>query len=211
VDPDSDVANPTLAPSAGVNAGSATQGVAKSTVGERPRPSVELATCIDLLSCATGWPPSLHNHAMSLSGTSTAEIKAPLDEVWALVEDVESAPEWQGGLNALRAIDHDDQGRPVRCETETDAKIRSVKSVVHFTYDGPTRLTWTQEQGDLKSVQGSWELEDLGGESTRATYSIEVDLGRRLGMLVRGPIVDVLRYMLAGARAGELKKRIEGS
>ena len=28
-------------------------------------------------------------------------------------------------------------------------------------------------------------------------------------MLVRGPIVDVLRQMLAGARAGELKKAIE--
>jgi ribosome-associated toxin RatA of RatAB toxin-antitoxin module len=148
---------------------------------------------------------------MSLSGSSTAEIHAPLDRVWALVEDVETAPEWQGGLNALRALEHDEQGRPVRCETETDAKIRSVKSIVRFTYDGPGRLTWTQEKGDLKSVSGSWELEDLGGERTRATYSIEVDLGRTLGMLVRGPIVDVLRQMLAGARAGELKKAIEDS
>lgn len=148
---------------------------------------------------------------MSLSGTSTAEIQAPLDRVWALVADVESAPTWQGGLNALRAIDRDDQGRAVRAETETDAKIRAVKSIVHFTYDGPTSLTWTQEKGDLKSVNGSWELEDLGGERTRATYSIEVDLGRKLGMLVRGPVVDVLRHMLAGARAGELKKAIENS
>ncbi len=98
-----------------------------------------------------------------------------------------------------------------RCETETDAKIRAVKSIVHFTYDGPTSLTWIQEKGDLKSVEGSWELEDLGGDRTRATYSIEVDLGRKLGMLVRGPIVDVLRHMLAGARAGELKKAIENS
>lgn len=146
---------------------------------------------------------------MSLSGTSTAEIHAPREEVWAVVEDVEIAPEWQGGLNALRALERDGDGRPTRCETETDAKIRSVKSIVRFTYDGPDRLSWTQEKGDLKSVTGSWELEDLGGERTRATYSIEVDLGRTLGMLVRGPIVDVLRHMLAGARAGELKQRIE--
>jgi len=147
---------------------------------------------------------------MSLSGTSTAEIHAPLETVWALVQDVESAPDWQGGLNALRALERDNDGRTIRAETETDAKIRSVKSIVNFTYAGPQRLTWIQEKGDLKSVQGSWELEDLGGERTRVTYSIEVDLGRKLGMLVRGPIVDVLRHMLAGARAGELKKRIEG-
>jgi len=147
---------------------------------------------------------------MSLSGTSTAEIHAPLETVWALVQDVESAPDWQGGLNALRALERDNDGRTIRAETETDAKIRSVKSIVNFTYAGPQRLTWIQEKGDLKSVKGSWELEDLGGERTRVTYSIEVDLGRKLGMLVRGPVVDVLRHMLAGARAGELKKRIEG-
>jgi hypothetical protein len=28
-------------------------------------------------------------------------------------------------------------------------------------------------------------------------------------MIVRGPLVDVLRDMLAGARAGELKRRVE--
>ncbi len=145
----------------------------------------------------------------NLSGNSTAEIDAPLDQVWAVVQDVEAAPQWQGGLNKLRALERDDQGRPIRCETETDGKVKSVKSVVRFTYDGPTRLSWTQEKGDLKSVVGSWELEDLGGNRTRATYDLEVDLGRTLGLLIRGPIVDVLRHMLTGARAGELKKRIE--
>jgi len=145
----------------------------------------------------------------NLTGSSTAEIHAPLERVWELVEDVQSAPDWQGGLKAMRALERDGDGRAVRCETETDAKVRTIKSIVRFTYAAPNRLSWTQEKGDLKSVQGSWELEDLGEDRTRATYSIEVDLGRTLGMLVRGPIVDVLRHMLAGARAGELKQRIE--
>jgi uncharacterized membrane protein len=145
----------------------------------------------------------------NLSGSSTAEIDAPIDQVWAVVQDVETAPQWQGGLNKLRTLDRDDQGRPIRCETETDGKVRSVKSVVRFTYDGPTRLSWTQEKGDLKSVDGSWELSDLGDGRTQATYDIEVDLGRTLGMLIRGPVVDLLRHVLAGARADELKRRVE--
>ena len=95
------------------------------------------------------------------------------------------------------------------CESKTDAKVRTVKAIVRFTYDAPTKLSWRQEKGDLKSVEGSWELEELGGERTRATYNIEVDLGRMLGLIVRGPLVDVLRGQLAGARAGELKKAIE--
>lgn len=145
----------------------------------------------------------------NLTGSSTAEIDAPRDRVWALVEDVESAPQWQGGLKGMHALERDADGRAIRCEAETDAKVRTVKSIVRFAYDGPGALRWTQEKGDLKSVEGSWELEDLGGERTRATYSLEVDLGRTLSLLVRGPIVDVIRGMLVGARAGELKKQVE--
>jgi hypothetical protein len=89
-----------------------------------------------------------------------------------------------------------------------DAKVRTVKSTVRFTYDGPTRLTWRQEKGELKSVDGTWTLEDLGGNRTRARYDLEVDLGRMLGMVIRGPLVDLLRGMLVGARAGELKRAI---
>lgn len=144
-----------------------------------------------------------------LTGSSTAEIAAPIEEVWALVEHVERAPDWQGGLKAMRALERDEQGRASRCQAESDAKVRTVKSVVRFTYDGPGRLSWIQEKGDLKSLHGSWQLEDLGAGRTRATYSIEADLGGRLGMLIRGPVVDVVRHMLAGARAGELKRQIE--
>jgi carbon monoxide dehydrogenase subunit G len=147
----------------------------------------------------------------SITGSSTAEIEAPLTRVWEVVEDVEDAPNWQGGLKGLHALERDGEGRVVVCEAENDAKVLTVKSTVRFEYDGPTRLAWRQEKGQLKSVDGSWELEDLGDGRTRATYALEVDPGRRLGMIVRGPLVDVLRDMLAGARAGELKKRVEGS
>jgi ribosome-associated toxin RatA of RatAB toxin-antitoxin module len=145
----------------------------------------------------------------NITGSSTADINAPLNQVWTLVEHVEIAPEWQGGLKAMRALERDDDGRAVLCATESDAKVRTVKSTVRFAYAGPTTLTWRQEKGELKSVDGRWELEDLGDDRTRATYSLDVDLGRMLGMVIRGPLIDLLRNMLVGARAGELKRRIE--
>jgi ribosome-associated toxin RatA of RatAB toxin-antitoxin module len=147
----------------------------------------------------------------SITGSSTAEIHAPIAEVWALVEDVPRAPEWQGGLKGIRLLERDGDGRAVLCETESDAKVRTIKSTVRFTYDGPSTLSWTQEKGELKSVNGRWELEDLGGDRTRATYKLDVELGRMLGMVIRGPLIDLLRDMLVGARAGELKKQIESA
>ena len=145
----------------------------------------------------------------SITGSSTADINAPLDRVWKLVEDVEKAPAWQGGLKDVEALQRDTDGRAVLVESASDAKVRTVRSTIRFSYDGPTRLSWRQEKGELKSVDGSWVLEDLGNGRTRATYSLEVDLGRMLGMVIRGPLVDALRSMLVGARAGELKRELE--
>ena len=145
-----------------------------------------------------------------MGGTASAEIDAPLDEVWAVVEDVLSAPDWQGGLVKITAIETDDQGRPTLVESENDIKVRTVKTKVRFAYDGPTKLSWKQEKGDLKSVEGSWTLEDLGDGRTRATYTLDADPGRVLGMVIRGPVESAVRGMLVNARPGELKERMEG-
>jgi carbon monoxide dehydrogenase subunit G len=145
-----------------------------------------------------------------MGGTASAEIEAPLEEVWAIVEDVLTAPEWQGGLVALTALERDGDGRPTLVESVSDIKIRHVKTQVRFSYAGPTRLSWSQEKGDLKSVDGSWELEDLGDGRTRATYTLDGDPGRMLSMLIRGPVEAAARAMLVNARPGELKARVEG-
>lgn len=144
-----------------------------------------------------------------MGGISEAEIDAPIAEVWALVEDVLIAPEWQGGLVSVSALERDEQGRPTLVESVSDIKVRQVKTQVRFSYDPPTRLSWAQEKGELKSVEGAWILEDLGEGRTRATYTLDADPGRVLGMLIRGPVESAARAMLVNARPGELKQRVE--
>jgi carbon monoxide dehydrogenase subunit G len=146
-----------------------------------------------------------------LGGTASDEIDAPLAEVWAIVEDVISAPDWQGGLDAMTVLEHDADGRPTLVETESDIKVRRVKAQVRFRYLGPTRLEWIQERGDMKSVEGSWQLEDLGDGRTRATFSLDADPGRVLGMIIRGPVEAATRAIFVNGRPGELRRRIEGS
>jgi carbon monoxide dehydrogenase subunit G len=146
-----------------------------------------------------------------MGGSASAEIDAPMDEVWAVVEDVLTAPDWQGGLLAMSALERDADGRPTLVETENDIKVRSVKTRVRFRYEPPTTLAWTQEKGDLKSVEGSWTLEDLGDGRTRATYTLDTDPGRVLGMLIRGPVEAAIRGMLVNARPRELKARVENA
>ena len=145
-----------------------------------------------------------------LGGSASVEIDAPIKQVWEEVEDVLAAPQWQGGLDGMTALERDDAGRPTVVETENDLKVRRVTSRVRFSYAAPTRLSWKQEKGDMKSVEGSWELEDLGGGRTRATYTLDVDPGRVLGMLMRGPLEAATRALFVNGRPGELRRRISG-
>ena len=146
-----------------------------------------------------------------LGGSASAEIDAPLEAVWAVVQDVMAAPEWQGGLDKMTALERDPDGRPTLVETENDIKVRRVKSRVRIRYEGPTRLSWTQEKGDMKSVEGVWELEDLGSGRTRASYRLDADPGRMLGLVIRGPVEAATRAILVNGRPDELRRRVEGA
>ena len=71
-----------------------------------------------------------------LSGSASVEIDAPIEQVWEVVEDVLDAPNWQGGLDGMSALEHDDAGRPTLVETENDLKVRRVKTRVRFDLRG---------------------------------------------------------------------------
>lgn len=145
-----------------------------------------------------------------LSGESSVEIDASIQTVWAAIENVLEAPEWQGGMRGMKALETDAEGRAVLVDVAADGKVKEINSRQRFTYDAPTSLRWSQEKGDMKALDGSWKLEELGADRTKATFALEADPGRVLGMAIRGPVEMALRAMLVNPRAGELKKRVEG-
>jgi ribosome-associated toxin RatA of RatAB toxin-antitoxin module len=146
----------------------------------------------------------------AMSGSASTEIDAPMDAVWAVVEDVAAAPEWQKGLDTITVLERDERGRAVRCETTTDAKLKVFTARVRFEYASPSELTWTQERGDLRSMEGSWQLEDAGDGRTRATYTLDGDPGVLMGRFLKGALEARIRGILIEGRPGELKARVEG-
>lgn len=142
-----------------------------------------------------------------MGGEASREVDVSIDELWPIIEDVATAPNWQEGLEEMNVREHDAEGRVLLAESVSDAKVRHVRSIVRFTYERPRRVAWTQVKGDLKSLEGAWELEDLGGGRTRITYRLDGDPGRVLGMLIRGPVEDRLRNILVGRRPDELATR----
>jgi carbon monoxide dehydrogenase subunit G len=145
----------------------------------------------------------------SMSGSASTEIDAPIEAVWAIVADVEGAAGWQRGLNELVALARDGEDRATRCDSVTDMKVKVFEARLRFDYEPPARLGWVQERGDLKSLSGSWRLEDLGDGRTRAEYAIDADPGVLLSRFIKGALEQKLRGLLIDGRPAELKARAE--
>jgi uncharacterized membrane protein len=145
----------------------------------------------------------------TIKGDRSVEIEAPIERCYEIAADIENAPEWQGSLKDVEVLERDGERRALLVETESDAKVKSVRAVLRFSYDPPTGIRWVQEKGDTKSLTGSWSFEDLGGGRTRATYALEADPGRMLGMLLRGPAETKVRDFLVGNAADGLKEKAE--
>jgi len=144
-----------------------------------------------------------------ITGERTVEIDAPIQRVFDIAADIEGSVAWMGAMKDVDVLEKDGDGRAKLVETVSDAKVKTVKTKLSFTYDAPTQIRWRQEKGDVKSLDGWWTLEDLGGDRTRATYGLEVDPGRMLGMLLRGPIEGQVRDFLLGDAADGLKRTAE--
>ena len=145
----------------------------------------------------------------TISGERSVEINAPVERCFEIASDIANAPDWQGSLKDVEVLERDGQKRAALAETESDATVKTVRSVLRFMYEEPTSIRWVQEKGDTKSLTGSWTFEDLGEGRTRATYALEADPGRMLGMLLRGPVEGKVRDMLLGDAAEGLKQKAE--
>jgi uncharacterized membrane protein len=144
-----------------------------------------------------------------IKGDRSVEIEAPIERCYEIAADIENAIDWQGSLRDVEVLERDSERRAVLVETESDAKVKNVKAVLRFSYEPPTAIKWVQEKGDTKSLHGSWAFEDLGGGRTRATYALEADPGRMLGLLLRGPAESKVRDFLLGNAAAGLKEKAE--
>src|SRR4249919_2464959 len=106
----------------------------------------------------------------TIHGSASTEIEAPIEAVYAAAADVEGSPRWQPEIKVAECVEREG-GEQTLVHMETDAKVRTLGADMRFSYEPPARISWAQEDGDLKSVEGSWELEDLGEGRTGVTYS----------------------------------------
>ena len=149
-----------------------------------------------------------------LEGTRSITIAATPEECFAIAADLDHVPEWHGAMTEVEVLERDAEGRATLVQSKMNATVTQVSMRLRFSYEAPTTVRWTREDGDLKALEGSWRFAPSDDGATEATYALEIGLGRRLALLVktvRGPVRDRVESLLVDRPVEGLKARAEGT
>ena len=141
--------------------------------------------------------------------------------LFKVITDYEKYPQFLSEVSAVRVLER--AGNTATVEYELDL-IKKVSYTIKLTENAPKGVSWNLVKSSImKSNDGGWTLEDLGGGKTKATYRLEVgmyrpDTGERLpcvyyihgvGMFVPQRIVDKLTGTTLPETLQAFKKRAE--
>lgn len=138
------------------------------------------------------------------SGSESIEIDATPERIMQVVTDVDSYPKWMDEFKEAGVLDRDASGRPSRASFVLDAKIKTVRYILAYSYP-ENAIAWENEPGeDVKLIKGSYELSP-NGTKTLVTYNFEIDPGFPVPSFIRRQAVKVI----VNRALNGLKKRVE--
>ncbi len=146
---------------------------------------------------------------MAEQTSSSITIDAPPADVMAVIADFPAYTEWAKGVTVADVVSTYGAavgGRAEQVFFALDVSPIKDEYTLAYTWTGDEKVTWTLVEGKmLRSLDGAYELRDLGNGSTEVTYRLALDVSIPLiGMLKRKGEKILIDTALKG-----LKKRVE--
>lgn len=144
--------------------------------------------------------------------TDSVVINATPEEIWDVLLDIESYPEWMSGVLETQILKRDSKKRPKQVKFVVDAVLTKVTYVLAYTYNVKERTIETSYvEGDLDDTKSRYTLEPLDDERTEVTYYFEISYA--LPRALKGPLASRLlkqvdRRVMKSA-LNDLKSRAE--
>ena len=86
-------------------------------------------------------------------------VNASREQIWELLTDYENFSNTFKAVEKLKVLEQDSEGAYV--EFWVDAVITKYHYILYRHYEKPQRrISWKRVSGDLKRIEGSWEIHD---------------------------------------------------
>lgn len=103
----------------------------------------------------------------------TEVFNVDINKLYKTIIDYKSYTQFVDGMKAVEILAQDEKSAKVKY---TLNMIKEFTYILNLKQESPTKVSWSLDSGDLfKHNNGGWELKDLGGGKTEATYTVDVD------------------------------------
>jgi hypothetical protein len=89
---------------------------------------------------------------------------------------------------------------------KVDGKVKKLDTVVRYSYELPTALSWEQQSGDFKEYHGRYAFQPREDGGT----DVSVDITAEVGFFMPAPMKKMIRDQSLKNAMRELRKRVEG-
>ena len=143
----------------------------------------------------------------------TTEVAASVEQCFATITTFEQYPRRFGPILRTEVLERYPDGLAKRVELTIDMKVKSIRYVLAYAYEPPTRLTWVSVAGDVESIEGGYRFEKINSKLTRVTCRQVVALGFWVPGLIRNTLErqalqqSVLEFKAAAERAAKATAR----
>lgn len=136
--------------------------------------------------------------------SETIEINASPKDCYSVIMDFEKYPEF---LKETKSANIEKKSGNTFVVSFTLDIIKKIHYTLKMVGKPSKKIQWTMVKSDLmKANSGGWVLEPSGNGTTKAIYSVDVDLG----LFVPAPISKMLIGSNLPSMMKAFKKRIEG-
>ena len=136
---------------------------------------------------------------MAHSRSATTDIPSSPEELYEIVTDIDSYPEWIDGMLEAEVLESDEDGFPLRSRMLVDAKVRKLEYFLTYEHDYPERMSWVSDGGDIQQIDGSYTFAADDDGMTSVTYELTIDLGFPVpGFLIRQAEKSIIGSALEG-------------
>jgi ribosome-associated toxin RatA of RatAB toxin-antitoxin module len=124
---------------------------------------------------------------MSDYSAGTATIEASAEDIFAILKDLDSYPQWSASIKSVEIAERDGSGNPSKANLKVEAGV--LKDRVSLDYDwskAPSEISFTLEDaGLLTEMSGVFTLKSLDADTTEVSYKLKVALSM--------PVPDIMR------------------
>jgi ribosome-associated toxin RatA of RatAB toxin-antitoxin module len=127
-------------------------------------------------------------------------IDSPAQPIWSVLTDCNHTPEFIPKLKSCRILQPGENTRITEQQVKISTFLPRVTYVIQSDYQKFRRIDFKKVSGDLKALEGSWVLEEIGdGRYTILVYSVFLDPGFFIpqGMVQRTLQNDLPNILLA--------------